>query len=125
MHDLGFEHFPDHIPLLVSKYYRHYSRKFARKANRIVAVSEATKHDIVDLYKVEGDKIDVVYNAPGKQFQPLSKPEANAVQDRFTRGSEFFLYVGSIHPRKNVSRLIKAFELFKANSTCREVCLAE
>lgn len=62
IHDLGFEHFPEHTPFLVRNYYRYFTPKFCAKASKILAVSEFTKNDIVAKYGIDKSKIDVVYN---------------------------------------------------------------
>ena len=59
------------------------------------------------------DKIEVVYNAADPSFRPLGWSEKEAWKDQFTEGREYFLYVGSIHPRKNLINLLKAFSGFK------------
>lgn len=112
-HDLNFEHFPHDVPKLVLWHYKRYFPRFARKAKRIVTVSEFSKKDIYDCYNVDPEKIDVVYNGVNELFAPISETEKTAVRDKYTGGNPYFMFVGSLHPRKNLARLFTAFDQFK------------
>ena len=94
-------------------YYQKYSPLFAEKSSRIVTVSEFTKQDIVSKYNIPSEKIDVIYNGVNSEYTPVSEDRKEKVKVEFTGGKDFFLYVGSIHPRKNIENLLKAFEEFK------------
>lgn len=113
IHDLAFEHFKDHVGGLVSNYYSHFVPKFAKQSNRLVAVSNFTKQDIMRLYGVSNEKIDVVYNAPKKEYMPIADEQKAVVKNKLTNGNDFFLYIGAIHPRKNIVNLLLAFDTFK------------
>jgi glycosyltransferase involved in cell wall biosynthesis len=113
IHDLNFEHFPEDIPFLVRKYYSALFPQFAKKASRIATVSEFSKMDIVDKYKVDPSKIDVVYNGAGSIFKPLPLADQLLVRNEFSKGCEYFFFIGTLHPRKNLVNLFKAFDLFK------------
>jgi glycosyltransferase involved in cell wall biosynthesis len=112
-HDLNFEHYPEDLPYLTQKYYRYYFRRFARKAARVVTVSEYSKQDIVRQYGVDPDKIDVVYDGANDLYTPLSEEEKEATRVHYTDGRPYFVFIGSLHPRKNLANLFKAFDLFK------------
>ena len=114
MHDLAFEHFPGHLALTDRWYLRHYSPKFARHSTRLVAVSAFTRQDLAAQYQIDPQKVDIVYNAASAHFRPTAAAEQQAFRERFTRKQEFFLYVGAIHPRKNLERVLQAFDQFKA-----------
>ncbi len=113
IHDLNFEHYPNDLPNWASKYLRTYFPKFAKKADRIVTVSQFSKKDIVKQYNISSDKIDVAYNGVGDFFSPVSEFEKDLVKSKFTNGLSYFIFVGALHPRKNVINLFKAFALFK------------
>ncbi|GIV43310.1 MAG: glycosyl transferase [Bacteroidia bacterium] len=113
MHDLNFEHYPKDLPFLMSNYYRYYFPKFAQKAARIATVSQASKDDISTLYQIDKNKIDVVYNGASEWFKPISEEEKKSTRNQYTEGKPYFLYVGSLHPRKNLSNLLKAYDLFR------------
>ena len=67
-HDLNFEHFPKDMPKIHLWHYKTFFPKFARKAKRIVTVSEFSKQDIVDCYGIDPKKIDVAYNGVNEKF---------------------------------------------------------
>lgn len=113
IHDLNFEHFPQDLPWLVRHYYRFYFPRFAQKAQRIATVSEFSKADIVEQYGIDSEKIDVVYNGANEDFVPISQHEIEATRDRFSHGHPYFLFVGSLQPRKNLARLFGAFDAFR------------
>ena len=112
-HDIAFEHYPDFVPGLTSRYYKYYVPKFMAHAARIATVSEYSKADIVKQYGIAPDKIDVVYNAAKEIFQPVSKDEKIRIQNQYTQGKPYLIYVGSIHPRKNLKNMLLAFDEFK------------
>ncbi|MCD4746098.1 MAG: glycosyltransferase family 4 protein [Bacteroidales bacterium] len=112
-HDLNFEHYPKDLPLLVRKYYRFYFPKFAKKATRIATVSEYSKKDIINQYGISEDKIDVVYNGANENFKKITESEKKLTLEKITGGKQYFIFIGSLHPRKNLVNLFKAFDLFK------------
>lgn len=112
-HDLNFEHHPEDYPFLSRKYYRYFFPKFAKKANRIAAVSEFTKNDIIQRYKIKPDTIEVVYCGADPSFKPLNLKNQQQVRQEISDGKEYFIYVGSIQHRKNLDILIKSFDQFK------------
>lgn len=116
VHDISFKHYPEYVPFTERKYYDFFMPKFVHKAKRIATVSEYSKQDLVQQYELAPEKIDVVYNGVNPEFTPISSEEQKAVRDQFSNGKPFFLYVGSVHPRKNVSRLIQAFNQMKSQT---------
>lgn len=116
IHDLAFEHFPAQISWLTGKYYQYFMPRFAQKAKRIATVSEFSKRDIVERYKISADKIDVVYNGAKEVYQPVNDEVKSKTKAKYADGKNYFIYVGSIHPRKNVKNLLLAFEKFKAET---------
>lgn len=115
-HDLAPFHFPEQITPLQRWYYQHYLPKFNRRAEKIVAVSSYTKQDIVRQFGIADSKITVACNGCREVFRPLSEKEKQTVRDAFANGKPYYLYVGAVHPRKNVHGLIRAFDLFKQNT---------
>ena len=114
IHDLNFEHYPEDLPKRYSRYYRSYFPRFARHAARIATVSEFSRRDIAVRYEVDEGRIDVVYNGVGDMFSPLTDEQKAAARDRFAEGHRYFICVGSLHPRKNIARLLLAFDRFDA-----------
>ena len=113
IHDLNFEHYPEHLPRLVRKYYKKYFPQYARCATRIATVSEFSRNDIHSLYNVPLENIDVVYNGVSSAFQPLIDAEKKLIRQKYTNSCEYFVYAGSLHPRKNIENLFHAFAVFK------------
>ncbi|MBL0339613.1 MAG: glycosyltransferase family 4 protein [Bacteroidetes bacterium] len=113
IHDLNFEHYPGDLPFLTRKYYQHYFPRFAQKANRIATVSEFSKSDIIKCYGIDSDKIDVVYNGVNTLYQPIEFREKSEVKEKYTNGCPYFLFVGMLHQRKNISNLLKAYDQFR------------
>jgi len=116
IHDINFVHRPDDLPWLIAKYYNYFFPKFARIAKRIATVSFYSKEDIARSFKISYDKIDVVYDGINQIFEPLLEKEKTKIRKKFTDGAEYFLFVGALHPRKNVSGLLKAFDDFKSET---------
>jgi glycosyltransferase involved in cell wall biosynthesis len=117
IHDISFEHYPKDVSWLVRKYYTRFFPKFALKATRIATVSEFSKNDIIKQYKIDPAKIDVVYNGCNELYKPLNGEEKNSTRQQISKNSAYFLFVGSLHPRKNISRLFEAFDKFKSTSS--------
>ena len=123
IHDLNFEHFPENLPLLTRKYYQYYFPKFAKKATRIATVSEYSKNDIIKTYGISKTKVDVVYNGANEIYSTISDEEKKHCRDKHSGGAPFFIFVGTLHPRKNVTNLFRAFDLFKTQNPGNEKLL--
>ncbi len=113
IHDINFEHRPKDLPWLARHYYKHYFPQFAQKASRLATVSEYSKNDLVTTYGISPDKIDVVYNGCNMHYGPATEDEQSKTRYRYSNGRPYFLFVGSINPRKNTKNLLVAFEEFK------------
>jgi glycosyltransferase involved in cell wall biosynthesis len=113
VHDLSFIHFPKFIPWYHRMYYQRFTKKFLRKAKRVVTVSAFTKDDIIQQYKTPPEKINVVHGAARENFKVMSWFDREEMKEGFAGGTEYFLFTGGIHPRKNLMNLLKAFSLFK------------
>lgn len=113
IHDINFEHYPKDLPYFYRQYYRHYFPKYANRAARIATVSEFSRNDIAEKYNISKDKIDVVYNGANENFKPLDENEKQKIRNRFSQGQPYFIFVGSLHARKNITNMLKAFDVFK------------
>jgi glycosyltransferase involved in cell wall biosynthesis len=116
IHDLNFEHRPGDLPFFARNYYRFFFKRFARKAKRIATVSEYSRQDISRQYSINPEKIDVVYNGASEGFRPLGRDEMEHTRQNYSEGKPYFLFVGSLHPRKNLINLFTAFDLFKTQT---------
>lgn len=113
IHDINFEHFPEDLPPAASRYLKRFFPKFAHRAAKILTVSNFSKTDICKTYGISPDKIRVIWNGAAASYRVLDKNECLTVRNEYVHGNEYFIFVGSLHPRKNVQRLIAAFELYK------------
>lgn len=113
VHDLSFIHFPQFIGTMNRWYYKLFTKKFIRKAKRIVTVSEYSRQDIIKQYGTDPGKIGVVYSAAKEIFEPVSWFTREDIKEARADGKEYFLFTGGVHPRKNLMNLLKAFSLFK------------
>ena len=105
-HDLAFEHFDDQNLPHHLRYLKTFTRQFHQKADHIIAVSHATKNDIEQTYHIHPSKISVAGNSTTIAPKTLNS-------ELFGEDIPYFIYVGSMHPRKNIIRMIEAFEMFR------------
>lgn len=115
IHDINFEHHPEDLPQNAANYLRTYFPLFARKATHILTVSEYSKQDICSTYNIPEKKVTVAWNGGAEVFRPLSDEEKNEVKSHYCEGDPYLLFVGALHPRKNVLRLIEAFQQLISN----------
>jgi glycosyltransferase involved in cell wall biosynthesis len=85
-------------------------RRAARAATRIIAISEAMVPEIVEHYDVPAERITVVPNGVGTSWFEREKPEAlRELRFRYDLAKHYFLFVGTLQPRKNVERILEAY----------------
>ena len=142
VHDMAYKHFSDNDKWVNRLYYRFFMPRFLKKAAHIVTVSHFVAADLSAELGASADKsaatgsdkseatgVSVAYNGCRKEFTPLSREAQIEVKQKYTddtslwnipkksgdnrEGGDFFLFVGAVHPRKNVHRLIAAFDVFK------------
>jgi len=113
VHDLAFLHFPKFISGSRLLFYKRYTPKFLNKAAVVATVSQFSKEDIITQYKIAAEKINIIPNAAREIFKPISIEEKQAIKEKYCDGKDYFIYAGSIHPRKNLINLLKAFSVFK------------
>jgi glycosyltransferase involved in cell wall biosynthesis len=111
IHDCIHLMFPQYLPSKLAHVYAKGSMWVAaRKSNRILTVSEASKRDILRFFNVSPDKVAVIYNAIDERFlAPADDERMDLVKQRYQLDDPFVLYVGNIKPHKNIERLIDAF----------------
>lgn len=117
IHDINFEHHPEDLPDHFLKYYKTYFPQFARKADHIITVSNYSKDDIAGCYNIEPSKISAIWNGASDVFTPVNEDEKKLIRGKYSNGKPYFLFVGALHPRKNLRRLIEAYKLLKTNHT--------
>ncbi len=110
IHDLGAEYLPQYHQF-PQKLYLNRSTEYAVKhATKLIAVSQATKENLIAQLHANPEKISVIYEGyDADHFRPQNKEAMQAVQDKHGLTKPYFLFVGTIQPRKNLERLIEAF----------------
>jgi glycosyltransferase involved in cell wall biosynthesis len=116
IHDLGYLHFPGEHPAPTRLLRRLANRWSARRATRVVAISGATRDDLVRYDGVPADRISVVHHGHASWFKPVRDPAlVEAVLARHQLDRPYFLFVGTLQPRKNLERLLAAFDTVAAD----------
>lgn len=114
-HDLSFEKYPEFYSS--QKNIWHFSmnpRKQAEQANKIIAVSNSTKQDLVEIYKIDPEKIKVIYSGLSwKAKRNILPHEKIYVKKKYNLPENYILYLGTLEPRKNIISLLKVFEEIK------------
>ena len=111
VHDLIYKLFPEYHKRLNYWYLNLAMPMFCRRATAIIAVSEATKADVVEHYRVEPEKVHVVYEAAAEHFRPPTTSEIAQVQEKYGLPGQFLLHLSTIEPRKNLGRLLEALQI--------------
>lgn len=110
IHDVAFLHFPEHYTAHGRFLLKFNTRRAARLADHIIVPSKTTRRDLIQFYGVPKEKISVVYH--GFSDFLVKKGRVGSVEVfNFTQKSPFLLFVGSVQPRKNLIRLVEAFEI--------------
>lgn len=107
--DLSFLRFPESFRRANRAYLRLFTPLSARRAQRVIAISEHTKRDVVHLLGVPAEKVEVIYCGVEPEFYPRSRAEVQAFRQQKGLPERFVLFVGTLEPRKNVRRLIEAY----------------
>lgn len=123
-HDLSYMHFPEHLTLRKKIWhnFQMISEWQAKFSDRIISVSESTKYDLINFYKVDPARIEVIYsgivtsNIP-RTFNVVNFKREKKLPDRF------ILFLGKIEPRKNITGIIRAFNNLKVNPKYKNVGL--
>jgi glycosyltransferase involved in cell wall biosynthesis len=115
IHDCIHLMFPQYLPnRLALRYARTSMALAARRASRILTVSESSKRDIIRFFGTDPAKIDVIHNAYDARFGVAPREDdVERVRERFQLQDPFVLYAGNVKPHKNLERLIEAFSLVR------------
>jgi glycosyltransferase involved in cell wall biosynthesis len=110
VHDLSFVRVPDTAAPSLRAYLNQVVPRSVAKAHHILADSQATKDDLIDLYNTPADKITVLLSGVDPQFMPIDAPQIQAtVREKYKLANhKYLLSVGTVQPRKNYSRIIRA-----------------
>ncbi len=121
IHDIAYELF-DGIYTGFMKYYQKFSSRYAAKhAVKLLSVSQATKDDLVRVYKTDPDKITVTPLGLADGFRPMNYDEVQPILDKYNLVyQKYILFLGTIQPRKNIPRLVEAYQKIKTESHVEE-----
>lgn len=112
VHDLGSEYLPS-THQFKQRFYLGFMQKYQlNTATKIIAVSKATKKDLVKKIGIEEDKISVIYEGYDKEKFKVLPAGRHGQNSKFKINQRYFLFVGTVQPRKNLERLITAFAVF-------------
>jgi glycosyltransferase involved in cell wall biosynthesis len=117
VHDLSFMRYPQAFPPVQRAYLQSQVRRSTHAARRVIAVSHATRQDVVELFGVAPARIDVVHNGVDASFCPAPAAEVEAFRRRQGLPERFILHLGTLEPRKNLVRLVQAFAQVKAQDS--------
>ena len=110
VHDLSFEHLPETFKRRSWMQMRLTVRRTVRRASRVIAPSEFTRRDLLETYGLAPERVSVTPLAAPAHFRPVSSAtEIERVRHNYGIHGPYILAVGSIQPRKNLARLIKAY----------------
>jgi glycosyltransferase involved in cell wall biosynthesis len=113
VHDMIFKLFPEHQKSLNYWYLNATMPMYCRRAHAIITVSESSKRDIVAHYDIAPERVTVVYEAAAPEFLCGSQAAMEHARKRYALPEHFLIHVGTIEPRKNLSRLIEALHLLR------------
>jgi glycosyltransferase involved in cell wall biosynthesis len=109
VHDLAFRLFPETAPHTDGRWRRRF-RRWLDDAARLLVPSEATRRDLIDLYGVDGSRVDVVHHGvDADAFRPAPDRAVEEVRARYRIAGPYLFFVGGIEPRKNLGGLVRAF----------------
>ncbi|MDR2906926.1 MAG: glycosyltransferase family 4 protein [Bacteroidales bacterium] len=118
IHDLIFLRYPHYFDFFARQIYNYKSKKACQNADRIIAISEQTKSDIINFYSIQAEKIEVIYQSCHKQFmETVDEATKKKVAETYQLPSEFVLYVGTVEDRKNLLNLVKAMHVANLNTS--------
>ncbi|MBA3872880.1 MAG: glycosyltransferase family 4 protein [Anaerolineae bacterium] len=110
VHDLTFLHYPQHLTQEARHYYNDQIKMAVKQANHILADSNATKTDLVNMLDVPAEKITVHMLGVEEQFKPLDASLLEAQRQKHQLPQQFILFVGTFEPRKNILGLLQAYK---------------
>lgn len=121
VHDLGYKHFPEAHPFQQRLYLDLTTRFSAKRAQVVLVDSEATAQDLVHFYGIDERKMRLVY--PGVEIHQKSPLDAIGLRQKYGLPARYFLFLGTLQPRKNIERLLQAFDRFQKEAGSESVGL--
>ena len=121
VHDLSFLKYPEFFSARKNFWHRLVkAKKLLKRFSLVIAVSENTKRDIMELGGINPDKVKVIYSGVGEEYKKLPlinyQFSVKRVRDKYNLPERFILYLGTIEPRKNVDGIIRAYNQLRVMS---------
>lgn len=115
IHDCGFHDHPESVSRSFAKWYEWLIPRLARRARKVITVSEFSRRRLVDFAGVRENRVEVIPNGVGHQFAPVDPRIIARTRERLRLPPRYVLSVGSIAPRKNLARLLAAWQQLPAD----------
>jgi glycosyltransferase involved in cell wall biosynthesis len=112
IYDLSFMKFPQSFNVTNRTYLTYAVRDSLRRANYVIAISESTKRDLLSLFRVHPDKVRAIYCGVDPEFG-IAQPKDINLRSKYSLPEKFILFLGTVEPRKNIARLVRAFAMAK------------
>lgn len=116
VHDLSFEYFPETFSIKRRLWHIFINpKKLAKRADKIIAISQSTRDDLINFYKIEPIKIEIIYNGISDEFKRINRndPKLLEIKEKYNLPFSFILFLGTFEPRKNITGIIRAYELLR------------
>lgn len=113
IYDLSFERYPDFYSKKTNLWHKIINpKKLLKRSQKVITISQSSKNDLIDLYSIPADKIEIIYPAAGDNFKPFLKNDEYLLKtkQKYELPENFILYLGNLEPRKNIEGLIQSFE---------------
>lgn len=125
VHDLCFEHFPKFFSLKSRLWFKLLQpKKLINKANHVIAVSNSTKKDLINTYKISASKIEVIYEGIDDQFTAgINDLTWIDIRSKYHLPENYLLFLSTLEPRKNLKNLLLAFEEYKLSNNSTKLVL--
>jgi glycosyltransferase involved in cell wall biosynthesis len=126
VHDMSFFAYPKETRLRTKLLLKIYIKMSCKRADKIVTVSEFSKKEIIKYLNISPDKIHVVPNGVNteKYFPIKNNDSIKSVKEKYSINNKYFLYLGTLEPRKNIVRLLEAYKKLKTSEDIPDLILA-
>ena len=114
IHDVAFIKYPEFLTAAARRHYQGKIHAAIQKADHILAVSAATKDDIIQWLAVAPERITVQHHGFREEFRPHTAAEIQQARERWKLPADYFLFVGTMEPRKNLSALLRGYRMLRA-----------
>lgn len=116
IHDLSFEYLPQTLSFKRRLWHMFINpRRLIKKAHKVLAISNSTRDDLINIYKVHSDKIEVVYNGIADEFREIDRNDSKLLEtkNKYNLPFNFILFLGTFEPRKNIGGIVKSYEILR------------